>query len=233
MAICACVIAGAAWTLVLSILYVSAQVALPDWVRGRGLAIFLTVIFGATTVGSAVWGQIAGMGGLAIAHFVAAVGVVLAIPVTWRWKLQTGAGVDLTPAMHWRAPAGLRTVENNRGPVMVTLEYRVDPEHRAAFLGAVDELRHERKRDGAFAWGIFEDTSEAGRFLETFLIESWLELMHARERVTNADRMLEEQIQHLLKDSPKLTLLVASERGHRLRQTRVRAPLGAPLTPSA
>ena len=28
---------------------VSAQVALPDWARGRGLAVFLTFIFGATT----------------------------------------------------------------------------------------------------------------------------------------------------------------------------------------
>ena len=52
-AICACLLAGAAWTVVLTSLYVSTQVELPDWVRGRGLAIFLTVIFGATR--SAAW----------------------------------------------------------------------------------------------------------------------------------------------------------------------------------
>jgi predicted MFS family arabinose efflux permease len=215
MAICACLIAGAAWTLVLSILYVSAQVALPDWVRGRGLAIFLTVVFGATTVGSAAWGQLAGMAGLATAHFVAAAAVVLAIPLSWRWKLQTGAGVDLTPSMHWRAPVGLLPVENNRGPVLVTLEYTVDDEHRVAFLKGLDELRHERKRDGAFAWGCFEDISVTGRFVETFLIESWLELMHARERVTNADKMLEERVNQLLSAAPKLTIMVAAERRHR------------------
>jgi len=39
---------------VLTKLYVSAQIALPDWARGRGLAVFLTFIFGATTLGSAV-----------------------------------------------------------------------------------------------------------------------------------------------------------------------------------
>ena len=60
-ALAACFIAGATWTLILSTLYVSAQVALPDWVRGRGLAVFLTVIFGASTVGSALWGHIAGI----------------------------------------------------------------------------------------------------------------------------------------------------------------------------
>jgi MFS family permease len=215
MAISACLIAGAAWTLVLSILYVSAQVALPDWVRGRGLAIFLTVVFGATTVGSAVWGQIAGMAGLAIAHFAAAAAVVIAIPLTWRWKLQTGASIDLTPSMHWRAPAGLRPVENNRGPVLVTLDYSVDSENRVAFLRGLDELRQERKRDGAFAWGCFEDVAQNGRFVESFLIESWLELMHARGRVTNADRMLEERVNKLLAGAPKLTILVAAERRHR------------------
>ena len=86
----AALIAGAAWTIVLAGLYVSAQIALPDWVRGRGLAIFLTVIFGSVTFGSAVWGQVAALAGLEAALFAAAAGAVLAIPLSWRWKLQSG-----------------------------------------------------------------------------------------------------------------------------------------------
>ena len=39
---------GAAWVVVLTSLYVSAQNVLPQWVRGRGLAIFLTVTFGSS-----------------------------------------------------------------------------------------------------------------------------------------------------------------------------------------
>jgi predicted MFS family arabinose efflux permease len=86
----AALIAGAAWTIVLAGLYVSAQIALPDWVRGRGLAIFLTVIFGSVTFGSAVWGQVAARAGLEAALFVAAAGALLAIPLSWRWKLNSG-----------------------------------------------------------------------------------------------------------------------------------------------
>jgi MFS family permease len=215
MSIVACLIAGASWTIALSVLYVSAQVALPDWVRGRGLAIFLTAIFGATTIGSAVWGQLAGMEGLAIAHFVAAAGVVIAIPLTWGWKLQTGEGLDLTPSMHWRAPALSLKVENNQGPVLVTVQYRVDAEKRVQFLSALTEVGHERKRDGAFAWGLFEDTADTGRFVESFLIESWLELMYARERVTKADRMLEDHVRQLLVGQPEVTILIATPRAHR------------------
>jgi len=223
-AVCACVVAGASWTVVLTNLYVSAQVALPDWVRGRGLAIFLTVIFGATTVGSAVWGKIAGLEGLPIAHYAAAAGAVLAILLTWPWKLQAGVGLDLTPSMHWRAPVVSQKVENNQGPVLVTVDYRIDLKDRAAFLAALDEMGHERKRDGAYAWGLFEDTADVGRFVETFLIESWLELMHQHERVTNADRVLEDHIQRLLTAAPRVTHLVAFERRHRSLKAKPLAP---------
>jgi MFS family permease len=214
-AICACLAGGAAWTMVLTKLYVSAQVALPDWARGRGLAVFLTFIFGATTIGSAVWGKLSAMEGLPIAYFVAAACLVLAVPLTWGWKLQPGVGIDFSPATHWRATTIPRNVENNRGPVLAIVEYRVDAANRQEFLGAVDELGHARRRDGAYAWGVYEDVADAGRFLETFTVESWLELMHLRERVSNADEMLINRVRHLLAEAPRITLSVSPERSHR------------------
>ena len=115
VAVVASLLAGASWIMVLASLFVSAQVALPDWVRGRGLAIFLSVYFGASTLGSAVWGQIASREGLAIALLAAAVGALLAIPLTSRWKLQAAAGLDLSPAMHWRTPVFAHKVDRIRG----------------------------------------------------------------------------------------------------------------------
>ena len=76
-AICGCLVVGASWTVVMTKLYVSAQVALPDWARGRGLAVFLTFIFGATTVGSAAWGKLSALQGLPTAYFAAAAGAAL------------------------------------------------------------------------------------------------------------------------------------------------------------
>ncbi len=154
---------------ILTSLYMSAQNVLPDWVRGRGLAVFLTVIFGAMTVSSAAWGEIAAKIGLGESLLVAAVGILAGIPLSWRWKLQRGEAVDLTPSLHWRRPA--TDVADDRGPVLVKIEYRIDPKDRERFLRAIDELGHERKRDGAFAWGIFEDMGEFGRFEEGYLIE--------------------------------------------------------------
>jgi MFS family permease len=232
VALAGALLAGASWTIVLATLYVSAQVALPDWVRARGLAVLLTVVFGAMSVGSAAWGRIAGMEDLRIAFFIAAAGAALAIPLTWRWKLQTAAGIDLTPSMHWRVPAIVKKVENDEGPALVTIEYRIEPDDREAFVGDLDELGHERKRDGAYAWGIFEDVADRGRFVETFLIESWLELQHLRERVTNADRIVEDRLHKILAEPPQITLLIASDNRRRSRRERALELQAAPPAPA-
>jgi MFS family permease len=214
IALSAALLAGASWTIVLACLYVSAQIALPDWVRGRGLAIFLTVIFGSVTFGSAIWGHIAASYGLPIAHFLAAAGAILAIPLTWRWKLQSAEGIDLSPSMHWRAPMLARRVEDKNGPVLVTVRYRVSGDDPAEFLATIEEIGQQRRRDGAYAWGIFEDVADKGVFLETFLIETWLEAKHLRERVTNADRLVEDYVHGLISEPPDVTLLIASDLHH-------------------
>jgi MFS family permease len=211
-ALAACLIAGASWIAVLASVNVSAQVALPEWVRGRGLAIFITTFFGTLTAGSAIWGKVAGMAGLPLAHILAAVGALIAIPLTWRWKLQTGARLDLTPSLHWPTPIVAGEIEHDRGPVLVTIEYKIDAKDREPFLAALERVAQERRRDGAYAWGVFEDTAEQGRILETFLVESWLEHLRQHERVTNADRILQETVGRFQTEgTPKITHFVAAE----------------------
>lgn len=210
-AIAASVLAGISWIAVLSSLSVSAQFALPQWVRGRGLAIYMTVFFGTSTLGSLIWGEVATVAGVPAALYVAAAGALLAIPVTWRWKLQTAAGLDLSPSLSWPAPIVTGKVEDDQGPVMITVEYRVSGNNRQALLAALEKLSHERRRDGAYAWGIFEDTADRSRILETFMVESWLEHLRQHERVTNADRMLQDHIHHLVQGTPKVTHLIAAD----------------------
>jgi MFS family permease len=185
-------IAGMSWIASLSVLNVSAQVALPDWVRGRGLAVFVTVFFGSMSVGSVVWGEVGALAGVSPALLLAAAGGLVAIPLTWRWKLQTGAGVDFSPSLHWATPITKHAVEEDRGPVLVTVEYHIDPKNRAAFLRALGRYSKERRRDGAYQWGLYEDPAVDGRFIETFMTDSWLEHLRSHERVTKADRILEQ-----------------------------------------
>ena len=206
----ACIVAGASWITALSALFISAQVALPEWVRGRGLAVFQTVFFGALTLGSVIWGEVGSVAGVTPALLLAAAGASVAIPVSWRWKLQTGSDVDFTPSMHWSAPITIHEVEHDRGPVLVTIEYRIDPKNRGPFLRALGRYSRERRRDGAYQWGLFEDPSQDGRFVETFLTDSWLEHLRLHERVTKADELLEKIVWRFMVDGqrPKTTHLV-------------------------
>ena len=172
---------------------------------------FVTVFSGAIALGSAFWGELARMTGVPIALLVAAVGTLLAIPLTWRYKLQLGATLDLAPSMHWPAPLVTDTVEDDAGPVLVTIDYRVDTDSRDAFLEALHKLSRERRRDGAYAWGLFESTAEPGRFLETFLVESWIEHRRQHQRITEADRELQNIVHELVRGEPAVTHFIAAQ----------------------
>jgi predicted MFS family arabinose efflux permease len=204
-------LAGVSWIAVIATINVSAQLALPEWVRGRGLAVFATVMFGSMTLGSGLWGQVAAMIGLSGAHFAAAAVGLAAIPLLWRWKLKTGATLDLMPSMHWPSPLINHEVEHGQGPVLVMVEYRIDSRYREEFLTALERFAHERRRDGAYAWGVFEDAAEGGRFLETFLVDSWLEHLRQHERVTHADRVLQDAVHRFHGEgTPKVTHFLAA-----------------------
>jgi MFS family permease len=190
----ASMLAGASWLAVLSSLNVSTQLALPEWVRARGLSMLLTVYFGAMAGGSVIWGNLASQIGVPNTLLIAAAGAAIAIPATWRWKIIADPNIDLTPTFHWPVPVMASEIEEDRGPVMVTVEYQIDPLNRDVFQAAMEEYGHTRKRDGAFSWGIFEDVSKPGSFLEYFLVDSWLEHERQHHRVTEADLEIEGKV---------------------------------------
>ena len=111
LGIVASLISGGAWIGGVAALNVSAQLALPEWVRGRGLAAYGAVFFGTMALGSALWGEVAKIAGLTDTMYIVAVGAVLAIPLTYRWKLTTGGRLDLTPSVHWPDPLVTGTME--------------------------------------------------------------------------------------------------------------------------
>ncbi|HEY9098237.1 MAG TPA: MFS transporter [Thiobacillus sp.] len=207
-ALVASLLAGSCWITAVSSLNVSAQFSLPDWVRGRGLAIYVTTFSGALAIGSALWGGLASIIGLSMTHFAAAACALLAIPLTRHWKLQGSGTIDLAPSMHWPEPVVSDQIEDDAGPVLVTIEYAVLSNQREPFLAALYRLSAQRRRDGAYAWGVFEDAAERGKFIETYLVESWLEHLRLHERVTRADHALEERVHSFLVSEPKTTHLV-------------------------
>jgi hypothetical protein len=68
------VVAGACWISVVATLTTAAQTSLRDAMRGRGLAVFMTVLFGAMSFGSMGWGALASLLGVSSSLWAAAAG---------------------------------------------------------------------------------------------------------------------------------------------------------------
>ena len=184
---------GVAWISILSALQVAAQMTLPAWVRARGLAAFVMVFMGGMALGSILWGQVAARVGIPATLTIAALGMAGAIGLTWRFKLGRHEVLDFTPSSHWPAPVLAELPEPDSGPVMVTIEYRVQPGKRAEFIAAMQSVREMRRRNGAYFWELFHDSADPSRFNECFMDESWVEHLRQHERVSVADREIQQR----------------------------------------
>ncbi|WP_028239805.1 MFS transporter [Stutzerimonas azotifigens] len=192
-AVAALLLLGAAWITALTTLNGVAQSILPNWVRGRSLAVYLTVFNGAMTVGSLGWGAVAQLIGVPLTLLAGAAGLVAAGLVAHRLKLPRGEA-DLMPSRHWPEPLTAAPVEHDRGPVLIQVEYRIAPQDRADFLKALARLSAERLRDGAYAWGIAEDAADPQLMLEWFQVESWAEHLRQHNRVSRADADVQNEV---------------------------------------
>ncbi len=195
-------LAGVAWLAVLSSLFVSAQLSLPRWVRGRGLSVFMAVFMGSLAGGAFLWGHVADALGLPAALGAAAAGLAIAAAASARLRFDPSVSDDLEPSGHWPEPETEAPVRGEEGPVMVTVEYDIDPAQRDGFLRLLARLGATRRRDGAYFWSHFEDAARAGRIVEVFLVESWVEHLRQHARVTVNDRELQRELDVYLVDRP-------------------------------
>jgi MFS family permease len=203
---------GIAWMSTNSTLSTAAQTSLPAWVRARALAVYLLVFQGTMAIGGVIWGEVATRFGLRTTLAVAGIALLAAAAATSRLKLASFSGVDTTPSYHWPEPPPLTGIHPEHGPVLVTVEYLVDPRRGHEFARAMKAVRRIRRRDGAIRWGLYEDTAQPGRYLETFVVDSWAEHLRQHERVTVSDREMEARARafHQGLEPPKITHLIAA-----------------------
>jgi predicted MFS family arabinose efflux permease/quinol monooxygenase YgiN len=187
--------AGCAWTTTTSTLNIAVQLSVPDWVQARALGIYQMVFAGGMACGSALWGLIAERVSNQSALLVAAAGMLIGVPVARRFPLLRGDLPDLSPYRLSRTTLEpVLQPDPEEGPVLIVIEYRIRPADKAEFTQALHAVRPLRMRDGAIRWGVFQDTAQPERFVETFVMESWLEFLRARERMTAADRVIRERV---------------------------------------
>jgi predicted MFS family arabinose efflux permease len=183
-------LAGTAWLGSFSTFNISVQMSTAFWVQGRVLALYQTIVFGTMAVGAWAWGQLAGTTSLEVAHLAAGGMLLLGIALHWRLPLPAGEAPDLQPAQP-QEPLPVMTAAIEEGPVMVQIEYQVGAADAPAFVAAMDEVGHLRRRNGALRWRLFQDLADGEHWIEAFVLGDWVEHRRLRRRLTRADVALE------------------------------------------
>jgi MFS family permease len=188
---------GAAWTGVLSSLSAGTQTAAPAWVRARSVAMNLIAVQASMALGSAVWGWLASLAGTRLALAAAAGAMLVLLAVNRRVRVELGNEADVTPGMQLPDLAIAFEPLPDDGPVLIQIEYRIEPESVDRFMKAIHRVEAIRRRNGASDWLIFRDLGEEGRFVERFIIRSWAEYVRLRTRMTKADREMQDRVESL------------------------------------
>ena len=205
--------AGVAWMVVTSGLNVMVLSCAPKWVKARALGTYLLVFQGTLAAGSLTWGFVAEHFGDPPSLTVAAAGLVFGVAASWRWPLGAAEQVDLRPSQILPEPEVEDPPGPEEGPVLVTAEYFIDVDKTGEFVLCMRQLGRVRRRDGAMRWALFRDPAEAGRYLESFVVESWADYLRQVERTTLADRAIDARARSFLArgDQPTVTHLVAAQ----------------------
>jgi MFS family permease len=184
---------GAAWIVFMSLFNTLIQNLAPDWVRARVLAVYLLVFQGSVAAGSAIWGYAADHTSAHLALSLSSVGIVACMLLHFPLPLPA-ANPDLTGWNHWGKPTLFLEPGPDEGPVLVTVEYTIDPKTAPQFLAVIYKYQRIRRRDGATRWSVYYDSEAPNRYLETFIVDSWAEHQRQHDRFTLADRKFEDQV---------------------------------------
>ena len=215
-------VVGAATIAVMTMVFATLQGILPAWVRGRGLAVAMLVVWLVTSPAAYGWGALAQAAGVRTALTAAAAGcAVVAVVAARPLRIGGFTDIDITPVPPTTPTVACPPAPVD-GPVLVTVEWRIDPADVAAFTAAMEPIHRRRRRDGAVSWGLFQDIAEPGRMLESFTVASWAEHERQHGRSVAADVAAETPAKAFLRDGePVVTHLVAAN-----RRGRDRSPTG-------
>jgi MFS family permease len=204
-------VAGASWVASTTMYNSSAQMTLASWVRARALAMYLLMLQGGLAIGSVGWGYLASRVGVRNSLDCAAVLLLVFVVAAQFYSLSSADRFDPKPWVHWDLPVMREELDPERGPVLITIEYRIELPRAGEFERAMHTLETVRRRDGAVAWGLYADISDPARYVESFMVETWGEHLRQHYRLTISDTDLENYIRsfHVGPEPPLITHFVA------------------------
>lgn len=183
---------GAGWMMSMALFNISIQLSAPRWVSGRALAGFRSANSGGLAVGSWMWGYMANHIGIQTTFLVCAIALSLS-PLAAIWlRMPEVDGTNRDAADPATDPEVRLALTPRSGPIVVELEYRIDPQNARTFYRIMQEVQLNRQRNGAYGWSIARDVADPALWTERYHCPTWYDYLRQRSRPTLAERAVQK-----------------------------------------
>jgi MFS family permease len=231
--IAACM-AGIAWTMAASELWVAGQRAMPVWARGRMNATIIMAAQGATALGGIVWGGAASMWGVTSTLYAAALCAFVGLAALFILSIDFTGELDFDPAQVGAPSLRLIHVPGPRdGPIAIMFDVEVDRQRGRQLPDVLREVRLIYLRNGAFSWRLYEDLSRPNTYRVEMMYPSWTEYLLLQERLTRQEleTMRQARALHIGEEPPEVRRFLCVNRDLHTRRMPVTRPSSMPEAP--
>lgn len=197
LALPALVVVGGCWLLALSFFNVAVQLSCPRWVVARALAAYQTAVFGGMALGSWLCGAAANAWGTPVALQLSAAAMLASAAIGLVWAVPATTRRNLDPVNRWQQPQLALELQQRSGPIMISVEYTIDPADVNEFLRTMAQRRRIRRRNGAIEWTLMRDLEQPRRWVENFKLSNWTEYVRHNQRTTHEDAAVAARIREL------------------------------------
>ena len=230
----AAALAGVAWTMAASELWVAGQRAMPSWARGRMNATVIMAAQGAMALGGIVWGYSVSLWGVGPTLVSACVLQLASLILQSKLSIDFAGALDFEPApvagashklIHIPAP--------HDGPVAIMIDVEVDRTLGRETLETLQEVRLIHLRNGAFSWRLHEDLGRPNTYRVEMMYPSWTEYLLMQERLTKAERAVIDKARsfHVGANPPDFRHFLCVNRELHTRRFAVTRPTSMPEAP--
>ncbi len=174
-------------------LNVSVQLTAPRWVTARALSLYSSALTGGIAVGAWIWGAVAGASDVTIAFIASGAAVAVTLLLGWLLPLPVAEDEDTTSVGIGAEPEVSLGLTLRSGPVVIEVEYDVDPADARDFYGLMMEMETVRKRIGGFDWSISRDIADPAIWVERYACPTWGDYLRMRDRYTQPDLDIQER----------------------------------------
>jgi len=187
-------LAGSAWMPLTALFNVGVQLSAPRWVTARALACWSCAVTGGMAIGAWGWGQVAAIWGTDLAMITSGGALILSplAGLLMPMPRVSNAEAEMTEAR--RDPEVALAITMRSGPIVIEIDYRVEPKQARDFYAAMQEVRRGRLRSGAFEWSLARDIADPELWTERFHCPTWGDFLRQRSRATQSDLANEDRV---------------------------------------